>query len=159
MMRPRRAGGGKRGPASDVLKRPLGAGHSVIVQRNHVSGPSRSVMQGKVRVLDPTVAVHDGGTLSLDHPAQRGHRPRIGDRRVERTRDVGVKGRQAAAPSPDADDAYAIEYLLGRIVTSLERRDSDRMAAADQFSGEGLHMAFETAYDGPIEISQLENVH
>jgi hypothetical protein len=108
-------------------------------------------MQGKVRVLDPTVAVHDGGTLSLDHPAQRGHRPRIGDRRVERTRDVGVKGRQAAAPSPDADDAYAIEYLLGRIVTSL--------AAADQFSGEGLHMAFETAYDGPIEISQLENVH
>jgi hypothetical protein len=129
------------------------------MQRNNVSGPSLRVMQRKVRVLDPTVAVHDSRTLSLDHPTQRGHYSRVGDRRVERTRGVSVKSRQAATPSPDAYDAYIIEYFLGGIITGLERHDSGRMAVPDQFSGEGLHIPFETADEGPVEISQLENVH
>jgi hypothetical protein len=121
--------------------------------------PSLPVVQGKVRVLKPTVAVYDIGAFLLYHPTHNGHRTRIGGRRVERARGICVKGRQGAAPSTDTEDAYTIEFFLGWMVTGLECHDCDSVAKADQLAGERLHMPFETADDGPVEITQLEDMH
>lgn len=105
------------------------------------------------------MAVHHCGTLPLDHSAQGGHGPRVGDRRMEWARGVRMKGWKAAAPSADADDAYTVEYLLFRMVPDLKCHNRDRVAEADQLAAEGLHVPFEAADDGSVEIAQLKDVH
>ena len=96
-----------------------------------MSRPPLPVVQGEVRILEPTMAVHNSRTFSLDDPAQRGHRAWIRDCRMERARSVCMKSGQAA-PSADADYVYTIECLIGRIVTNLERHNCDSMSEADQ---------------------------
>ena len=155
----RRAIGRTRKPTSDILKRLLSARQSIVVKRHDMSGPSLDVMQGEVGVLEPTVAVHDTGTLPLEDPAQRSHGTRVRDCRVERACGIRVKGPSAAAPSADTDDAYTIKGLLGRIVTGLERHDRHRMAEVDQLAGKGFHVPFKAADDRSIKVSQLKNVH
>ena len=61
--------------AGDVLKRLFGANHPIVMQHYDMTGPPVSVMQREIGVLEPAVAVHDVGTLPLDHPAQRCHCP------------------------------------------------------------------------------------
>jgi hypothetical protein len=45
------------------------------------------------------------------------------------------------------------------MVTRLERHDRHRVAEANQLTGKSFHVPFEAANDGPVEITQLENVH
>ena len=86
--------------------------------------------------------MHDRRTLPLDYPPQCGHSTWIGNSRMERPGDVGVQGREGAAPSVDTDDTYPIERLLVRIVTGVQRHDRDRVAEADKLTREGLYMSF-----------------
>jgi hypothetical protein len=129
------------------------------MQRHHMRGPSLWVMQWKVGVLKPTVAVHDIGTLFAYDPAHRCQCAWIRERWVERARRVSVKGRQCAAPSADAEDAHTVEHLLGGVIAGLKCYDSYGVAEVHQFAGEGLYVAFETSDDGSVEIAQLEDMH